>query len=88
MKGARCVLGVVLVMIGVPVLCGCLGGLSTESHEMLVERQVNLDGRTVVVIPFRAPEGQYFESPDGGELADRVMSQMRLHMPATRWRSA
>jgi hypothetical protein len=88
MKGARCVLGVVLVTVGVPVLCGCLGGLSTQSHEMVVERQVNLDGRTVGGIPFRAPEGQYFESPDGSELADRVLSQMRLHMPATRFASA
>ena len=72
------------------VLCawmfaGCTGsGVLSNPQEMTVKREINLDGRTVVVVPCREGDGQYFGSFAGRELSERLANEMRNHMPTTR----
>ena len=87
----RSVTGVLLAALWVPVLsvlCGCNGGVVGNPSYETVKREVNLDGKQVVVIPFKDADHGYFESPDGNDLVEKVANQMRNHMPKTRFVSA
>ena len=57
----------------------------SNPQEKTIEREVNLDGRTAVVIPFQEKGGAYFASMDGAELAERVARQMMANMPKTQF---
>ena len=88
MKSGRIVLAVA-AMTCAWIASGCTGsGVFSNPQEATIEREVNLDGRTAVVIPFQEKGGAYFESADGTELAERVNQQMMANMPKTRFVSA
>ena len=88
MRSATGVLLLLLLMPVLSVLCGCTEGIVGNPSYETVKREVNLDGRQVVVIPFKDAEQGYFESADGNDLTERVAHQMRIHMPKTRFASA
>lgn len=86
----RSVTGVcsVLVLMLPVVLCGCDGELVGNPRYETIQREVNIDGKQVVVIPFKDAQDTYFESSDGNELTEKVAYQMRVHMPKTRFVSS
>ena len=81
-------LGVLPVLL-LSVVCGCADSIVAGNPRLIsIKREVNTDGHTVVVIPFKDAGHGYFESADGSELTDRTVHQMRIHLPKTRFVSA
>ena len=73
------------------VICGCADNgqnVAGNPRLVVVKREVNTDGHTVVIIPFKDDNYPYFESRDGSELSERVAGQMRRHLSRTRFVSA
>ena len=76
-----------LLMLMLLMVCGCpLNAVSSvgSPSQRTIEREVNTDGRSMVVIPFKDARHPYFESDDGSELTERVVNEMRRHMRKTR----
>ena len=88
MRAVMTLLGVLLPASLLMVLCGCVDGVVGNPRYETVEREVNIDGKKVVVVPFRDVQDIYFESVDGNELTERVGHQMRIHLPKTKFVSA
>ncbi len=73
------------------VVCGCADNdqnVVGNPRLIVIEREVDLDGKQVVVILFKDADHGYFESFDGSELSEGVAGQMRRHLPKTRFVSA
>ncbi len=87
MDGTRFLLGAALALV-VAGAVGCTDGMVANPKEMVVTREMSLDGKTVVVVPFRDKDGAYFGSETGTELAERLQNQMRGHLAQTRFVSA
>lgn len=78
-------------MLLLSVVCGCAdSGDNVVGPPCLtvIEREVNTDGHTVVIIPFKDDNYPYFESRNGSDLSERVAGQMRRHLSKTRFVSA
>lgn len=73
-----------LAAVCLPALIGCPISNLVSPDMRTVEREVNLDGKTVTVIPFKDQRQPYFESADGMDLAQAVSAQFRMHVPTTR----
>ena len=81
-------LGLASLLLCVVVVCGCADGEVGNPRYDTVQREVNVDGHSLVVIPFRNAGGPFFQSVDGYELTERVIYQMRTHLPKTRFISS
>ena len=86
------VYGRYLFLAGLTVMVTALAigceGMNTRPGEVIIQREVDLDNKTVAVIPFREYDGKYFESELGTLMTEKIRNQMRANMPKTRFASA
>ena len=82
---ALCVLGTCLCWV-----TGCAGAMAQQANpsDRKVEKEFDLMGKTVVVIPFREERRTYFESQDGADLAQLVGAQLERRVTGVRVVSA